>query len=70
MPLLKCPKEQGIPEVSGIALFSEKVFYGATLDKKESTIVQFLEKKPGKYSRFTYVWKKDGKSYPITVELC
>ena len=69
LPLLKCPKRQDTPEVSGVALFSDKVFTGHTLDKKESTIVQVLQKKPGKFTLFTYMWEKDGKSYPITVKL-
>ena len=62
-------EKTGTPEVSGMALFSDKIFTGHTLDKKESTIVQILQKKPGKYAMFTYMWEKDDKSYPITVEL-
>ena len=69
LPFVKMSETTGTPEVSGVALFSDKVFTGHTLDKKESTIVQVLQKKPGKYTMFTYMWEKDGKSYPITVEL-
>jgi len=34
---IKMEKESGVPEVAGIALFSEKEFTGSTLDKKEPT---------------------------------
>ena len=69
LPFIKMSEKTGTPEVSGMALFSDKVFTGHTLDKKESTIVQVLRKKPGKSVSFTYMWEKDGKSYPITVVL-
>jgi spore germination protein KC len=69
LPYLKISETSGKPEVSGIALFSDKFFTGHTLSKKESIIVQILKKKPGKYAFFTYLWKKDDKTYPITIEL-
>ena len=69
LPFVKMSETTGAPELSGVALFSDKVFTGHTLDIEESTIVQVLQKKPGKYVSFTYMWEKDGKSYPITVVL-
>lgn len=69
LPFVKMSEVNGTPEVSGVALFSGKVFTGQTLDKEASTIVQVLRKKPGKFTLFTYMWEKDGKSYPITVGL-
>ena len=69
LPFLKMSEMDGVPEVSGIALFSDKVFTGHTLDKEESIIVQILKKKPGKYAMFTYMWEKDDITYPVTVEL-
>jgi spore germination protein KC len=69
LPFVKMSETTGTPEVSGVALFSDKVFTGHTLDNEESTIVQVLYKKPGKYTLFTYMWEKDDKSYPITVSL-
>lgn len=69
LPFVKMSETTGTPELSGVALFSEKVFTGQTLKMEESIIVQVLQKKPGKNVSFTYMWKKDGKSYPITVEL-
>jgi spore germination protein KC len=69
LPFVKMSETTGAPELSGVALFSEKVFTGHTLEIEESTIVQVLQKKPGMHVSFTYMWEKDGKSYPITVEL-
>ena len=69
LPYVKMSETTDVPEISGIALFSEKIFTGHTLNKKESIIVQVIQKNPGKYSSFTYTWEKDGKSYPVTVEL-
>ena len=69
LPFVKMSETTGVPELSGLALFSEKKFTGHTLNKEESIIVQVIQKKPGKYTNFTYTWEKDGKSYPITVEL-
>jgi len=68
LPFVKMSEKTDTPEVSGLALFSDEVFTGHVLDKKESTIIQILKKKPGEHASFTYMWKKDGKSYPITVE--
>ena len=59
----------GVPEISGIALFSEKKFTGHTLNKKESIIIQVIQKKTWKIYKLSYTWEKDGKSYPVTVEL-
>ena len=69
LPFVKMSETTGVPEISGVALFSEKKFTGHTLNKEESIIVQVIQKKPGKYVNFTYTWEKDGKSYPITVVL-
>ncbi|WP_404830760.1 Ger(x)C family spore germination protein [Sporosarcina beigongshangi] len=69
LPYLKMSDKTGAPEVAGVALFSEKIFSGHTLDAKESLIVQILKKKPGKYAMFTYEWKKESKAYPVTVTL-
>ena len=69
LPFVKMSETTSTPEVSGVALFSNKVFTGHTLDSEESTIVQVLYKKPGKHTLFTYMWEKDDKSYPITVIL-
>lgn len=68
LPFVKMSETTGTAEVSGVALFSDKVFTGHTLEKKESIIVQILRKKSGKHPTFTYIWEKDGNSYPITVE--
>ena len=68
LAFVKMSEKTGMPEVSGVALFSEKVFTGHTLDEKESVIAQLLQKKPEKNVSFTYMWEKDGKSYPITAE--
>ena len=48
LPYIKMSETTGTPEVSGVALFSEKVFTGHTLDNEESTIVQVLQKKTWK----------------------
>lgn len=69
LPFVKLSETTDVPEISGVALFSEKIFTGQTLNKEESIIVQVIQKKPGKYSNFTYMWEKDDKTYPITVEL-
>ncbi|NYF24721.1 Ger(x)C family spore germination protein [Sporosarcina sp. JAI121] len=69
LPFIKMDEKTGIPKISGLALFSDKAYTGRTLDKEESIIVQVLQKKPGKYSMFTYIWKKEGEPYPLTVEL-
>lgn len=69
LPFIKIPDNSDSPEVSGVALFSNRVFTGRTLDQEESKIVQVLQKKTGKYTLFNYMWEKDDKSYPITVEL-
>lgn len=69
LPFVKMSEKTAMPEVSGVALFSDTVFTGHILDQKESKIIQILRKKTGKYTMFTYTWEKDGKSYPITVEL-
>ena len=69
LPYMKMSETTGAPGVEGVALFSDKVFSGHTLDAKESTIVQILKKKPGNYTMFTYVWEKEDKKYPITVGL-
>lgn len=69
LPFVKMSEKNGTPEVSGVALFSDKVFTGDTLDKKESIIVQVLRKEPGKFPLFTYPWEKDDKFSPITVEI-
>ena len=68
LPFVKMSEKTGTPEVTGVALFSDKVFTGQKLDKAESTIVQILQKKPGSHAALTYMWEKEGKSYPITVE--
>ncbi|WP_342504963.1 Ger(x)C family spore germination protein [Sporosarcina sp. FSL K6-2383] len=69
LPYMKMSETTGTPEVAGVALFSDKVFSGHTLDAKESMTVQILKKRPGKYAMFTYEWKKDSKIYPVTVTL-
>lgn len=69
LPYMKMSETTGTPEVAGVALFSDKVFSGHTLDAKESKIIQILKKKRGKYSMFTYEWEKEDKTYPVTVEL-
>lgn len=69
LPYMKMSEAEDIPELSGVALFSDKAFTGHTLNKEEAIIVQVLKKKPGKFTLFNYVWEKDGKSYPITVKL-
>lgn len=69
LPYLKMSEKTGAPEVAGVALFSEKTFSGHTLNAKESTIVQVLKKKPGKYVIFTYEQRKEDKIYPVTVTL-
>ncbi|MHA6260866.1 Ger(x)C family spore germination protein [Sporosarcina sp. CAU 1771] len=69
LPFIKMSEMTGTPEVSGVALFSGNVFTGHTLDKKESTIIQVLQKHLGKHTMFTYTWEKDGKSFPISVQL-
>ncbi|MEK5038575.1 Ger(x)C family spore germination protein [Sporosarcina sp. FSL K6-3457] len=69
LPYLKMSETTGVPEVAGVALFSDKVFSGDILDTKESMIVQILKKKPGKYAMFTYEWEKEGKTYPVTVTI-
>ncbi|MGN7386495.1 Ger(x)C family spore germination protein [Sporosarcina sp. SAFN-015] len=69
LPYMKMTERTGLPEVTGVALFSGKTFSGHTLNAKESTIVQVLKKKPGKYVLFTYEQKKGEKIYPVTVSL-
>lgn len=69
LPFIKMSEATGLPELSGLALFSEKKFTGHTLNRKESIIVQVIQKKTGKYSNFTYMREKDGKTSPITVKL-
>lgn len=69
LPFLKISENSGVPEVAGIALFSDNVFTGRTLDKDESKIVQVLRKETGNFTMFTYMWEKEGKTYPITVDL-
>ena len=59
LPFVKISEESGTPELSGIALFSDKLFTGVTLDIKESTIIQVLRKKTGKQTLFhLYVGKR------------
>ncbi|MCM3743144.1 Ger(x)C family spore germination protein [Sporosarcina luteola] len=67
LPYMKMSEATGTPGVEGVALFSDKVFSGHTLNAKESTIIQILKKKPGKSAMFTYKWKKEDKDYPVTV---
>ncbi|WP_252503326.1 Ger(x)C family spore germination protein [Sporosarcina sp. Marseille-Q4943] len=69
LPYMKMSETTGTPGVVGIALFSDKVFTGRTLDAKESTIVQILKKKPSQYAMLTYEREKEGKMYPVTVAL-
>jgi Ger(x)C family germination protein len=69
LPYLKISEMTGTPEVAGVALFSSKVFSGHVLDIKESTILQVLKKKPGKFTVFTYEWENEGVKFPVTVEL-
>ncbi|MCG7334504.1 Ger(x)C family spore germination protein [Sporosarcina sp. ACRSM] len=69
LPYLKISEITGTPEVAGVALFSGKVFSGHVLDMRESTIVQVLKKKPGKFTVFSYEWENEGVKYPVTVEL-
>lgn len=69
LPYVKMSESTGAPEVAGIVLFSENVFTGHILDNKESTIVQVLKKKPGKFTTFTYMWENEGEKYPITVQI-
>jgi len=69
LPFVKMSETTGTPELSGVALFSDKVFTGHTLDREESTTIQILRNKPGRDAEFTYMWEKEGKSYPITVEI-
>ncbi|HJF32594.1 MAG TPA: Ger(x)C family spore germination protein [Sporosarcina psychrophila] len=68
LPAVRIAKETGFPEVFGTALFKDKVFSGHYLDRKESAILQGLQKKKNKYLQFIYIWEKDGVKYPITVE--
>lgn len=69
LPYMRISEKTGTPGIEGVALFSDKVFSGHTLNAKESTIVQILKKKPGNYAMFTYEWEKEDKTYPVTVGL-
>ena len=69
LPFIKMSEKTSTPEVSGIALFSDKVYTGHTLNVEESTIIQTLQKNTGRFTMFTYTWEKDDKLYPITVKL-
>ncbi|KXH81777.1 Ger(x)C family spore germination protein [Sporosarcina sp. HYO08] len=69
LPYIKMSESGEIPELAGVALFSNKVFSGHTLDDKESLIVNILAKQPGKFTVFSYEWKQGNKTYPITVEI-
>ena len=62
LPFVKMSETTGVPELSGLALFSEKKFTGHTLNDKESIIVQVIQKKTGKYTNFTYMREKDGEN--------
>lgn len=69
LPSIRISKKTEMPEVSGVALFNEKVFSGHYLNLKESLILTILRKKgQKKYAQFSYEWEKDDVKYPITVE--
>ncbi|MBE1554745.1 Ger(x)C family spore germination protein [Sporosarcina limicola] len=69
LPTIRTSEKTGFPEVSGLALFNERVFSGYTLNLKESTILTVLQKKGSKKNaQFTYRWGENGEKYPITVE--
>ncbi|WP_391209246.1 Ger(x)C family spore germination protein [Psychrobacillus sp. L4] len=65
LPYIKMSKEGDIPELVGVALFSEKKFSGKTLNKDESIILQLMKKKKGKYPYLTFTHKE----IPITIKV-
>lgn len=69
LPFIKMSEANGTAEVAGVALFSDNVYSGHTLNKKESIIVQVLRKEPGQFPLFTYPLVKEGKYSPITIQI-
>ncbi|MFF2752860.1 Ger(x)C family spore germination protein [Psychrobacillus sp. NPDC058041] len=68
LPYIKMSKEGDIgdiPELVGLALFSEKKFSGKTLNKDESIILQLMKKKKGKYPNLTFTHK----DIPLTIKV-
>ena len=55
---LKCLKRRVLLKCQGWPCSVDKVFTGHTLDRKESVIVQVLEKKPGKNTH-SHMWEKE-----------
>ncbi|QUW22382.1 Ger(x)C family spore germination protein [Sporosarcina sp. Marseille-Q4063] len=70
LPSIRISEHTKLPEVSGVALFSDRQFSGHYLDAKESLIMTLMMKKgkKKKYAQFTYLWEENGVEYPITVE--
>lgn len=65
LPYMKISNEGGVPELDGVALFSERKFSGKTLNREESIALQLLKGKKGKYTYLTFSYEKT----PITIRV-
>ncbi|WP_192797520.1 Ger(x)C family spore germination protein [Psychrobacillus glaciei] len=65
LPYIIMSKEENIPELLGLALFSGKKFSGKTLNKDDSIVLQLMKKKKGKYPFLTFTHKE----VPLTIRV-